>query len=723
MNMGLKPVDIGAMLSPKSVAVIGAAAKGQGLRGRILEILIAHPFAGRLYPVNRAGGEVQGLVAYRAIGDVPETVDLAVLIIPARYVVDELRRCGEAGVKAAVILSSGFAEEPGGAGRRMQDELRAIAERYGMAVNGPNSEGFVNLDLALCPTFSPAVADTEVPLLPSTAGAGRIAVVAQSGGMGFSFYDRGRPKELAFSHIVTTGNEACMEVFDVVDYLIDDGRCDVFCLLLEDIKTPATFRLVAEKALRAGKPIIVNKIGKSDAGARAAASHTAALAGSYAVFQAMARQYGLIEGNDVEEMVDIAQGFLAWKDCLPAGRRVAICTGSGGGGGWVADVCIEHGLEVPMLDAATRARIDAVLPSYGTSQNPVDGTAQAIREIGYAGMADLVLPSPAIDAVVVVMSGRAAEHLAHEREKLTALKARAKKPVVMWSYTLPMPASTRILAETGLPVMTNVHNAVITLRHMADWHALRQRHLAARVEAHVRSPRADEIARALAAAPDVLTEARSKPLLAAYGIGTAGVDRLVTSRTAAAAAARGIGGTVALKVQSAAIPHKTEAGAVALALEGVAAVASAYDRIMASAQAYAPTALIDGVLVQPMAKAGREVIVGVNRDPQFGPMLMLGMGGVAVEVLGDVVLAPVPVSLAGARKMVDRLRGAALLGPWRGRPAADVAALCAVMVALSKFSADHADSIAEIDLNPVFVHDDGAGVTVADALIVKRAAC
>ena len=712
--------DIGALLAPQSVAVIGAAAKGQGLRGRILEILLAHPYAGKIYPVSRTSDVVQGLAAFPSIGDVPGPVDLAVLIIPAKFVVEELERCGRAGVKAVVILSSGFAEEPGGAGLRMQDLVRSIAERYGMAVNGPNSEGFANLDTGLCPTFSPAVAGTDIALLPAKGIAGRIAVVAQSGGMGFAFYDRGRPKELAFSHIVTTGNEACMEVFDVVDYLIDEGRADVFCLLLEDIKTPATFRRVAEKALRAGKPIIVNKIGKSDAGVRAAASHTAALAGSYAVFQAMARQYGVIEGSHVEEMVDIAQGFLAWKDRLPAGNRVAICTGSGGGGGWVADVCHQHGLDVPTLDAETRRRLDAVLPSYGTSQNPVDGTAQAIREIGYAGMAELVVSSPVIDAVAVVMSGRASEHLAHEREKLITLQKSTTKPVVLWSYTLPVAASVAVLADTGLPVMTNMHNAIVTLKHMAAWRAHRERYLATPDVQHARSAHFDAVAAALANAPVVLTEARAKPLLAAYGIGNNENETLVRSRSEAVTVARAIGGAVVLKVQSSDIPHKTEAGALALALVGDDAVGAAYDRILASARAFAMAAKIDGVLVQPMARPGREVIVGINRDPHFGPMLMLGLGGIAVEVLGDVVLAPVPLSLSEAHAMVERLKGVRLFGALRGQPAADVGALCRLMVNLSCFAADHADTIAEIDLNPVIVHAEAGGVTVADALVVKR---
>jgi acyl-CoA synthetase (NDP forming) len=720
LSSGAGRADIGALLNPRSVAIIGAAPAGQGLRGRILEIMASHPYAGRIYPVSRSLGEVQGLKAYSTIGDVPAPVDLAVLIIPAKFVIDELERCGRAGVKAAIIISSGFAEEPGGDGARMQADIRAIATRYGMAVNGPNSEGFANLEAALCPTFSPAVSVSDVPLMPRSGGNGRIAVVAQSGGMGFAFYDRGRPKEMAFNHIVTTGNEACLEIFDMVEFLIDEGKTDAFCLLIEDIKTPATFRRVAEKALRAGKPLIVNKIGKTDAGARAAASHTAALAGSYASFQALARHYGLIEGTHLEEMVDIAQGFLAWKGRLPAGRRVGICTASGGGGGWLADTCLANGLEVPTLDAATRAVIDRFLPSYGTSQNPVDGTAQAIRQLGYAGLAELVVPSPMVDGVIVVMSGRASEHLMHEKEKLARLKETSDKPVLMWSYTLPSPASMEILADAGLPLFTNMQNAVLTMRHMADWRAHRERFL---VVPEVRSEdgtRRETVARALDKAGAVLTEAEAKPLLALYGIGHASRDVLATTRDEAIAAAGALAGPVALKVQSPDIPHKTEAGALALAVEGADAVTDAYDRILASAKAYSPLATVHGVLVQPMAPKGREIILGISRDPHFGPMLMLGLGGIHVEVLKDIVFAPVPVGRVEADALIARLKGAALLEPSRGTPAADKAALADLIVALSHFAADHADTISEIDLNPVIVHGAGEGASIADALIVKR---
>lgn len=712
--------DLSALLSPKSVAIIGAAPEGHGLRSRIMETIRAHPYAGALYPISRSHREIAGLKAYPSIGDAPGPVDLAVLIIPAKFVPEELERCGKAGVRSAVIISSGFAEEPGEAGTNLQSLIRPIAERTGMIVMGPNSEGFANLEAALCPTFSPAVSASATPLLPQSLGNGRLAVIAQSGGMGFSFFDRGRPKQMAFNHIVTTGNEACLETFDVVEHLLHEGKTDAFLLLLEDVKTADTFRRVAELALRAGKPIIVNKIGQSDAGRRAAASHTAALAGSYSAFRAVARHYGLIEGGDLEDMVDLAQGMLTCRDRLPLGPRVAICTASGGGGGWMADACIAAGLQVPELDVATRGRIDAHLPPYGTSQNPVDGTAQAVHKLGYAGMAELVVDSPSIDSVIVIMSGRAGQRVVDERDTMLRVKQAATKPILMWSYTLPALETIATLADVGYPLFTNMRNCARTLAAMASYEETRRRFLKVPEIRSMETPQRAVVTTALRGSARVLTEAQCKPLLAAYRICSAD-DRLARSADEAVAAFNALGGrAVALKAQSPDILHKTEAGAVALSLASPDDVRSGYERVLRSAKRYASTADIHGVLVQPMAPAGREVILGVSRDETFGPLLMLGLGGIHVEVLKDVAFAPVPLTHEAARGLIGQLRGAGLLAAHRNQPAADISALVELIVRLSQFAADHTDEIAEIDLNPVMVHPEGQGATVVDALIVRR---
>jgi acetate---CoA ligase (ADP-forming) len=712
--------DLGALLWPRTVALIGASADADSLRGRIFNVMRSHAFAGQLYPVSRSSAEVLGLEAYPSVADLPQPADLAVIIIPAKHVPEELERCGKAGVKSAVVLSSGFAEAVGEEGSEMQAEIRAIAQRYGMAVMGPNSEGFANIAANLCPTFSPAMEAGERPLVPAGRPRPQLAVAAQSGGIGFAFFDHGRAKELSFRYVVTTGNEACLEALDFADFILEEGKTDALLLLLEDIKSAETFRRVAEKALKAGKPIIVNKIGQSDAGVRAAASHTAALAGAYAAYQAMFQRYGLIEGRDIDEMVDMAAGFLAWGQRLPHGRRVGICTASGGGGGWMADACTAAGLEVPELDGETRRRIDAHLPAYGTSQNPIDATAQAVSKIGYAGLAELVLPSPVVDAVIVVLTTRSAHNIERQREAFARLAETTQKPVLLWSYTVPAQKSVQVLSEAGLPLFTDIRNCVRTMRVMADYRALRERFLRPIEVGNAPTPDKASARAALAAAGTALCEWEARPILACYGIGSNGAGTLAGSAGQAVTAARAIGGPVALKVQSPDILHKTEAGAVALDLVSAPDVRAAYESVLANARRSVPQARILGVLVQPMAPRGREIILGVKRDATFGPLLMVGLGGVAVEVLKDVALAPVPLAPSDARAMLARLKGAALLDAYRGAAPADTDALVELMVRLGQFAADYAETITEIDLNPVLVHERGKGVSVVDALIVKR---
>ena len=713
--------DIHALLWPRHVALIGASAELESLRGRLMHTMLSHPFEGQIYPVTRSHAEVLGRKAYASVRDLPQRPDLAVLIIPAPYIPQALEDCGRAGAKAAVVLSSGFAEAVGADGSRLQAEIRAIAKRFDLAVVGPNAEGFANLPAALVPTFSPALEASERPLLPSGPRRGQITVLAQSGGIGFSFFDHGRAKELAFRYIVTTGNEACLETMDIAEYALEEGKTDALIVLLEDVKSPQTLRRVAEKALRAGVPIITAKIGRSEAGVRAAASHTAALAGSYQAYRAMFERYGLIEGHDIDEMIDLAHAMIAWRGRLPAGKRVGICTASGGGGGWMADTCAAAGLEVPMLDAATRARVDQHLPAYGTSQNPVDATAQAVHKIGYAGLARLVLDAPALDGLVIVITARSSKNLARQEAALAQLAAETTKPILLWSYTLPAPQSSKLLADAGYPLFTDIRNCARAFAAMADYRALREAFLKpTEVSSSGTVPDRAAARAQLKASENVLCHWEARPLLAAYGIGTLPPARLVHSAAAALEAAASLGGPVALKVQSPDIAHKTEAGAVRLNVFGVEAVAAAYGDLIAAAQRHAPSARIHGVLVEAMVPPGQEMILGIKRDRTFGPLLLVGLGGVNVELVQDVALAPVPLSHASARDLLLRLKGARLLNGYRGRPASDVDALVEAMVRLGQLAQDFNDEIGEIDLNPIIVHPEGEGISVVDALLVKE---
>jgi acyl-CoA synthetase (NDP forming) len=435
----------------------------------------------------------------------------------------------------------------------------------------------------------------------------------------------------------------------------------------------------------------------------------------------MFERYGLIEGHDIDEMIDLAHAMIAWRGRLPAGKRVGICTASGGGGGWMADTCAAAGLEVPMLDAATRARVDQHLPAYGTSQNPVDATAQAVHKIGYAGLARLVLDAPALDGLVIVITARSSKNLARQEAALAQLAAETTKPILLWSYTLPAPQSSKLLADAGYPLFTDIRNCARAFAAMADYRALREAFLKpTEVSSSGTLPDRAAARAQLKASENVLCHWEARPLLAAYGIGTLPPARLVHSAAAAVEAAASLGGSVALKVQSPDIAHKTEAGAVRLNVFGAEAVGAAYGDLIAAAQRHAPTARIHGVLVEAMVPPGQEMILGIKRDRTFGPLLLVGLGGVNVELVQDVALAPVPLSHASARDLLLRLKGARLLNGYRGRPASDVDALVEAMVRLGQLAQDFNDEIGEIDLNPIIVHPEGEGISVVDALLVKE---
>jgi acyl-CoA synthetase (NDP forming) len=708
--------DLRPLLSPDSVAIIGAAADGS-LRGRLTQQLVEHGFDGRLYPVTRSQKEVLGHKAYAAVADIPEAADLAVILVPAAHVVSTIEQCAARGIPAAVVISSGFAEEKSEEAAARDTALRAIAERTGMVIAGPNSEGLVNSLRPLVATFSPVFHDPKEPLLPQGSRAKPIAVSCQSGALTFAFLSRGRDRQLRFTYQVSAGNQTVIEAHDYVDWVLDAGGADIFMCYLEGIRDTARFRAVADKAARAGKPMIVAKVGRSDAGRRAAASHTGALARAGMADDAIFRHHGIIRGEDLDHMVDVASAFAYCP--LPRGNRVAVITGSGGSAVWMADILSAHGLELPVLEDDIQARIMNLLPSYGSAQNPIDATAQAIGEVGYAKLVEIVRQSERIDTILLISSLANPERAKKLGAEMADITAAIDKPILLSTYTIATPASIAAIAAAGIPCYTSMPSCARAIRALVDYGRFRER-LARRAPVEATEPAMrDAVAGALAASGPVLTEVASKALLTSYGVPLP-PEALTTSEAEAAAAAAKIGGAVALKVQSPDILHKTEAGAVMLGLNGEAAVRDGYRTVLGRAQTAHPNAKIDGVLVQAMARRGREIILGISRDPDFGPMLMVGLGGIHVEVLKDVAFAPVPLGAEEALDLIGQLKGTALLDAVRGEPAADREALAALMAALSRFAADHADTIAEIDLNPVIVHPAGEGLTIVDALIVKR---
>ena len=801
--------DLDALFWPRSIALVGASPDRTIIRGRIVEAVTLHGFDGPLHAVSRSHDEIAGIPCHPSVEALPEPVDLAIVTIPAEHVAAALRSCGALGVKAAIVISSGFGEERGESGVARQREIATIARELDMAVIGPNAEGFLNARMPLAATFSPAVVHVESGLRPEASRARGMAVVSQSGGVGFSFFHRGRPKALNFSFVVSMGNEGGLDAMDVAGYLVEDDETAVLLAFLEGIRGPEKLLRVARRAAELRKPLIFAKVGRSEAAAAAAASHTASLAGEASTHDAVFRRYGIVPGEDQEHMVDVGAAFAYFGDRLPAGTRVGILTPSGGAGAWLADVCEHHGLTVPVLDAHTRAAIDRMLPAYGASRNPVDVTAQVIFTVGYAPPLELLANAPDIDAVLVAGSLSHARYIERDFESLVRIGRSVDKPVIFCGYTRADPHAVELLARAGFPCTTSMANAAKAIRAMNEYRRFLERVggrrgedgmpgegvrvgglrmdrgpgeslRAGRVQGEgtrpdglrldsaaidtvsmsrrdarapegrsggglepagtgaasmgrrdVRSSRGSadrgliqagtggSLAQSLRVAGPVLCEHDAKVLLSAHGIGVPDGGLAVEADEATRIASE-LGGPVGMKVQSPDISHKTEVDGIALNVEGDEAVREAFGRIMDNARAFLPCAAIEGVRVERMAEAGVEMIVGVSRDPDFGPMLAVGLGGIFVEVLDDVMLSPVPVDAAEAREMLHGLRGRRILDGVRGAPPVDVDALVALLVAVSEFATSAGDALEALDLNPVIVHPRGEGVSVVDAGIVTR---
>ncbi len=693
------------LLAPRSVAVIGASPDTHKIRGALLHFLRKNGFTGRIVPVNPSYTEINGIPCYPTIASAGEKVDLALVAIPANGVLAALEECAAAGVRNVIIISSGFAEDEASA-PDLQHQITALAQRTGMRISGPNAEGFHNEVAKVTATFSPAV-DRETDDHPVALQA-RIGIVAQSGGMGFALFNRGRALGLSFSSIVSTGNEADLTLADFVAHMVEDPDTAAILLFLESIRDPAGFAAAAQAAKEAGKFIVAIKIGRSAVGKLAAASHTASMAGWDTGYDAMFHRYGITVATELDEALSIAAALAANPPAK--GNRVAVVTVSGGAGAWSADAMADAGLELPALSAATQAEIRSFIPSYGAARNPIDLTAQGAQGGGMLRTVGLLLDDPAIDQIAVVTSLANPARVSLDGPTLAGLLAQRRKPVLLYSYTLPSDLGRRAVAEAGAVVFPSM--------------AMLARAASALVQAGQpispvgeSEPLPSSVLARLAYPAGPMAEHVAKALLAECGA-VVSPSRLVNSPAHLADAAAQLGFPLAAKIQSAAIPHKTEAGGVLLGITDQAALERAYADILANAKRHAPNATIDGVLLEPMAAKGVEIIIGIIRDPTFGPVVMVGAGGVTTELFKDTVHRLAPVDEAEATDMIHLLRSAPLLTGFRGAPAADVPALARLVALVSRLADAGRETVAELELNPVIVHSAGQGYTIADALLV-----
>lgn len=690
-----------ALLEPTSVAIIGASDNPTRIGGRPLHYTRTAGFAGTIYPVNPNRNTVQGLPAFASIGEVPGPVDTAIVAVPAAKVVATAEDCAAAGVKAIVVFSAGFAEM-GEEGQRHQAGLSRIARSTGMRIVGPNCLGVYNAEHGFFGTFT----STFEAGRPQT---GRVGVVSQSGAYGAHLSLIATMRGIGIRFWVTTGNECDVDVAETIGWLANHPDVSVIVAYAEGIRDRD--RLFAALALAHArhKPVIFQKVGRTEIGAAAVQSHTASLAGSDAVYDGVFRQFGVYRTSSTEEMLDVA--YAASFGTFPASRRVGLMSISGGVGVQMADEAVQRGLDVAPVSDAAQATLKRVLP-FASPRNPVDITAHAFNDPSLVGTnLDVMLAEGTYDSIVAFFTYVAAAQgmVGPISDSLRAAKAAHPHCLLVLSIVGPRDVVARY-EEAGCPVFEDPIRAVRAVDALS-----RFREAFARPLSDMTAPGSP----ATPLPPAPITETVAKALFAAAGVATVN-ERACATAAEAESAATALGFPVALKIASPEILHKTDIGGVVLDLGSVAEVRKAFAAVVGRARMAYPNARLDGVLVSRMVTGGVETIMGVKQDPTFGPVVMFGLGGVFVEVLKDVTFRVAPFDEQEADRMMRELRGFPVLEGVRGQPRGDLDAAAAALAALSRFAATHGESLESAELNPVVVLPQGQGLVALDALIVPR---
>lgn len=691
------------LFHPKGIAVIGASSDLTRISGQPIKALKNAGYAGGISLINPKYKELHGLPCYPDVMSLPGHCDLAVVAVPAAGVAQAIRDCGKAKIPFAVVLTAGF-RETGAEGRELEKELKAAVAESGVRIVGPNCQGMLSIQARVWAAFG-SVSD-ETDLRP-----GKVSCAFQSGGFGYAVVNLAEAQGIGFRYCVSSGNEVDITTPELLSAFLDDPGTQLAFAYMEG--TPDARRLLdlGRKSLETGKPVLMWKAGTTDAGIKAAASHTANMTGSYDLYRAALRQSGIIEVDDVEPIVDAAKLFGQGR--LPKGNAVGVLSISGGSGVVFADAAVRGGLTLPPFAPQTLARLRKMIPAFGSAENPADITAALFNDTTlFTRTLDVVLEDPGLDQLVVLIASISGRNAALSAEIVAAAAAKTDKPVsVQWSgRQAKSEDAVKAFAAAGVPFVTTpvrlARAAAILSRFAED-----QRRLLPRKVPSVTAAKGVT----LPAGAVTLNEAESKTVLRGYGVPVA-KEVFAASGNDVEAASRQLKGPFAVKVVSRDVPHKTEAGGVKLGVTKEALGAAA-KQVIDNAKKHVPGANIDGVLVSEMA-AGLETLIGVINDPSFGPVVALGLGGVFTEVLKDVTYRVAPFGIETARDMISELRAAKLFEGYRGKPAADKEALAKALVAVSSMAVALAPRLKELDINPVFVGPVGEGVVAADALIV-----
>ena len=676
-----------ALLNPRRIALVGASADPARLTARAQVYLRKHGFDGDLFPVNPRAETVLGEKSYPTIADIPGPVDLAYLLLGTEHVEGVIADVAAKGIPVAAILADGFAEA-GPEGQARQERLLATAKAAGVRILGPNSMGLINLNSRTACSVNAALEAESLP-------AGRLALVSQSGSMLGAIMARGAARGLGFSHLISTGNEADLTASEIAGLLVDDPQVDAILLFLEAIRRSDLLAEAARRAHAAGKPIIAFKLGRSAFGAELANSHTGALAGSDAAADAFFRANGIARVTMIEALLEAPALFIGRKPLAAPKRAVSVMTTTGGGGAMAVDALGVAGIETRAPnETAVEGLKAAGLPHHGRM---IDVTLAGTRADKVQAALSALASDPDTDLALSVI-GSSAQFRPHDAVAgiLGAAQSGLAKPVA--AFLVPQAdVSLRMLGEAGIPAFRTPESCADVIRAFLDWQAPRA------------MPESPAVAHELPARPD---EADARRLFGALGLDT-GFAVMASPE----AVPDGLRYPVALKVLSPDLAHKTEVGGVVLNIADAAALKAAATEMLARVTAKAPGATITGFLVQPMAKGLAEAILGFRRDPESGPVVLVGAGGVMAELHRDTALRCAPVGLDEARAMIAEVKGLKPLAGWRGLPKGDLEALAQAIVAVSRLAT--VAEVAEAEINPLIVHAEGQGVTVADAWVVR----
>lgn len=693
------------LIDPQSIAIVGASQNAARVGGMGLFLCLQHGYRGRLYPVNPKYSEIEGIACFPDIESVPEAVDLVALAVPAADVASQVRRAAAKGARSVVVFASGFAEAQDEHGRALQDELeRAVAET-GIIVAGPNCMGFANLKSHAYTAFGSVYRYIEPPRDRHS-----VALITQSGNVSSTVYAQGRKLGIPFSTVINTGNEAALEFSEYLEYFASDPGIETVVGYLEGLRDGERFRRVAADLNARNVPLILLKVGDTEKGAQAAASHTAALAGAQAVYRAVFDDHNVIQADDLTHLTDLA--YLSGFRAKTLGPRVAVLTISGALGALLSDKLVKYGADVPTLPDDVQAVLRTGIPTYGMVANPVDLTGNIVNEHEFFARTLAALQaSDAIDMVLVYAPGYLLDKIA------PAMIAAAPQNAKMLAVIDTQEAKTRgELEAAGVPVFTDVTRGVMALTSFAAWsQKSRAPGAAARAKPAARPEASALVAHALARGATSLNEVDGKRLAALYGA-VSTPEKAVADEAQAVAAAESIGYPVVVKILSADILHKSDIGGVKLNLNSAEDVRRAYRETIEAARKAVPDARIDGAVVQKQSAAGVEVLAGIMQDPVFGPTLTVGLGGIFTEILKDIQLRPLPVDAKGVEAMLRKLKAFPLLAGVRGKPPVDIEALARTIAALADACLAHPE-IAELEVNPIVAHPGGKGVVLLDCLV------